>query len=386
MSKPFLLILSASGGSGHIRAGDALLQAAHRHRASLRAEHFDCLDFTTPLFKRLYAGTYHQMINHMPEVWGYFYERTEATTRVKKGMLQLFDRFNYQRYLHEVLRRKPDALVCTHFVAYRSISEELRRRKIPIPVFAVTTDFDAHQYWVDPVVSRYYVHTAESAWQLHSKNVPADLIRVTGIPVGPAFAKPLTQKKARQQARIPGDRFTVLIVAGGAGVGRVEEVVAHVASVLQHTSRRSFTLAVVCGTNQGLKSRLEKFPFAANIQPRILGFLNNIDVWMGAADVLISKAGGLTSAEAMARSLPMIVVNPIPGQETRNADIIVEHGAGWKALNFGNLMYKLVRVLDQPETLRRARQATRALGQPAAASTIIGDVMKHLKRHPREKT
>ena len=305
---------------------------------------------------------------------------------MKKGALQLFDRLNYRRYLREILKRRPDALVCTHFLAYLSISEELRARGAQIPVFAVTTDFDAHQYWVDPVVMRYYVHTRESAWQLHAKGVPAERIRVAGIPVAAAFSKPLLRQTARRRLELPPRSFTVLILAGGAGVGRVEEVVGHVASVLQHSERRPFSVAVVCGTNAGLKERLERFPFPPNVHARILGFVNNMDEWMGAADVLVSKAGGLTSAEAMARGLPMIVIDPIPGQETRNTDIIVENGAGWKALNLGNLMYKLMRVLERPERLRQARRATRQLAQPAAAATIIADVLKYLRKNPRKET
>jgi processive 1,2-diacylglycerol beta-glucosyltransferase len=111
-----------------------------------------------------------------------------------------------------------------------------------------------------------------------------------------------------------------------------------------------------------------------NVTARVFGFVENIHELMNAADVLVSKAGGLTSAEAMALGLPMIIVDPIPGQETRNAEIIVEQRAGWKALDIANLGYKLKRVIEQPEMLATARVAAAGLGKPDAAHDILLDV------------
>jgi processive 1,2-diacylglycerol beta-glucosyltransferase len=378
MSKYFLMILSASGGAGHRQAGEALLHAAHTLQDRCTAEHHDCLDFTSPVFKSLYAGSYLHMVNRAPAVWGYMYERTERRRMEAHGLLKLFDRFNYRRFLQEILDRNPDALVCTHFLPYISISRSLRTLRPDLPVYAVTTDFDAHQYWIDPVVRRYYVYHQESAWQLHAKGVPAEQIRVSGIPVLPGFARRGSRSAARKRLAIPRGAFTILFLSGGFGTGRMEETIGHLLGVLQHLAPRRFNVLIVCGKNERVRESLERSVFPPNVTARVVGFVENMHDFMHASDLLVSKAGGLTSAEAMAAGLPMIIVDPIPGQETRNADILVEYGAGWKALNLGNFMYKLLRVAENPPLLKAAREAALRLGRPQAARDILRDVLSDL--------
>lgn len=381
MKERFFLILSTSGGAGHIRAAQALHQAVRSSKLPIRSEHFDCLDFTSRLFKQLYSQSYLAMVNRMPELWGYFYTQTEKKPYAKKGLLKIFDHFNYQRYLNALRSKRPDAILCTHFLPYVSISERLHHTTMNAPIFAVTTDFDVHQLWVNPVVTRYYVHHEESAWQLTAKGVQERKIAVKGIPVLREFGQQRGAKASRQILGIPGERFTVLVLSGGFGVGRIEPLVDHVASTLADYSRRRFNLLVVCGKNDRVRSHLEKKKFPPNIETRIFGYVTNVHDLMAAADILISKSGGLTSAEAMSKHVPMIIVDPIPGQETRNAEMIVENGAGFLALDLPNVSYKLRRAIENPALLRRARAGTCELAKPHAAMDIVHDVYAFLERH-----
>lgn len=381
MKERFFLILSTSGGAGHIRAAQALHQAVRSSKLPIRSEHFDCLDFTSRLFKQLYSQSYLAMVNRIPELWGYFYTQTEKKPYAKKGLLKIFDHFNYQRYLNALRSKRPDAILCTHFLPYVSISERLHHTTMNAPIFAVTTDFDVHQLWVNPVVTRYYVHHEESAWQLTAKGVHDRKIAVKGIPVLREFGQQRGAKASRQILGIPGERFTVLVLSGGFGVGRIEPLVDHVASTLADYSRRRFNLLVVCGKNDRVRSHLEKKKFPPNIETRIFGYVTNVHDLMAAADILISKSGGLTSAEAMSKHVPMIIVDPIPGQETRNAEMIVENGAGFLALDLPNVSYKLRRAIENPALLRRARAGTCELAKPHAAMDIVHDVYAFLERH-----
>ena len=376
--RPFVLVLSSSGGAGHVRAGEALRQAAQGVPGGLRCEHRDCLDFTTPLFKKLYAGSYLKLVNRAPELWGYLYALSEGQSIRKKLTLKIFDHFNYQRYLAALQKLNPDAIVCTHFLPFRAVSESLRRSGVTAPVFAATTDVDVHNYWIDPVVDRYYVFHEESAWQLSAKGVSPDRIRVLGIPISPEFAHGISKPRARADLGVERKRFTILLMSGGFGVGSMAELVSHTAAVLAGQSGTAFTLLVVCGNNAGARSVIDGMTFGANVDVRVYGFVDTIRVMMAASDLLVSKAGGLTSAEAMASGLPMIMVNPIPGQEMRNADLLVEHQAGWKALNLSHFQYKLSQVLLEGELLEHARLATKRLAKPSAARKILADVLASL--------
>jgi processive 1,2-diacylglycerol beta-glucosyltransferase len=374
VKQPYFLILSASGGAGHLRAASALAQAASAFDQPLKIRNEDCLDFTTKAFKKLYSESYLSLVNKAPELWGYLYSKAEAKPYSKKGLLQIFDDINYKSYLKFLKEEQPDAIICTHFLPFISLSTKMRREGVTAPVFAVTTDFDAHQYWVDPVVGRYYVHSDESAWQLRSKGASADRIRVMGIPILPQFGSKKPTVEVRRHLGLPEDRLTILMVWGGFGVGKAEEMVQEVTAMLQIFSDQSFTLIAVCGKNEKLFNRLTASQTPPNVVTRILGFVDNLHEFMNASDLLISKAGGLTSAEAMSMGIPMLVVDPIPGQESRNAEMIVEHRAGWKALDIANIGYKIKRIVEEPRLLPEAQRATVELARPTAAGDIVKDV------------
>jgi len=370
----FFLILSCSGGAGHIRAAEALHRTAQLTGLPIRTEHHDVLDFTSKLFKRFYSESYLQMVNRAPELWGYLYHQSERKPYEKKGIIKSFDSFNYKRYLRILSELNPDAIICTHFLPYISVSGTLHKNGITAPVFAVTTDFDVHQLWVDSIIERYFVFNEESACQLQSKQVPSEKIKVSGIPVMPEFQAKVKSKIARKELGIDISRFTVMVLSGGFGIGRVKDIVEQTIKTLSNRRKTKFNLLVVCGKNDKARTELQAMHFPENINPLIFGFITNIHKLMDASDILISKAGGLTSSEAMAKSLPMLIVDPIPGQESRNTDIIIEHGAGWKVINLANLSYKLQRILEQPSLLANARESTQHLAKPNAASTILTDI------------
>ena len=376
MKRLKVLILSSSGGAGHLRAAEALHKTAQGLGLPMKTENYDCLDFTSPHFKRLYSGTYLNLVNKTPELWGYLYDKTERKPYRKKGLVGLFDHFNYSRYLRFLKSSKPDALVCTHFLPFISISDEIRRLGIEMPVFAVTTDFDVHQYWVDPIVYRYYVYHEETRWQLQSKGIPPEKIRITGIPVMPEFLKKSGKQFSRRALGLNDRSFTILALSGGFGVGRFEEIVRTVLETLAILSPRRFNLVAVCGKNAAAKAAIEKLKIPVNVHLSPHGFVSNIHDMMRASDIAVTKSGGLTSSEALVSGLPMIIVDPIPGQEMRNADLIVEHGAGWKAFNLPNLAYKLRKTIAAPDLLGGARRASRTLARPQAARDILRDVYK----------
>jgi processive 1,2-diacylglycerol beta-glucosyltransferase len=377
--KLFFLILSCSGGAGHIRAAQALHKTASSTGLPIHTEHYDVLDFTSRLFKRFYSESYLQMVNRAPELWGYLYNTSERKPYEKKGLLKIFDRLNYKRYLRNLRDLNPDAIICTHFLPYISISNEIRKNGIKAPVFAVTTDFDVHQLWVDSIVERFFVYHEESAWQLQSKNISPQKISISGIPVMPEFQSKEDHKIACKKLGIDAGRFTILALSGGFGIGRVKEIAEQICVTLSAFPRKKFNLLVVCGKNEKARTELSQRRFPKNINTRVFGFIDNIHELMDASDVLISKAGGLTSSEAMAKSLPMLIIDPIPGQESRNTDLIVENGAGWKAINLANLSYKLKRILETSTMLSNAKTATRQLAKPKAATTILTDVYKYIR-------
>ena len=171
--------------------------------------------------------------------------------------------------------------------------------------------------------------------------MPAGDVTVTGIPIHPAFSEPKDRAGSASGGRaLAGDRPVLLQLAGGFGVGPVEQLFQSILAV-----ETPLELVVVAGRNAELKTRLEQIDVPPRHRAHVLGFTTEMDELMAAADLVVSKPGGLTTSEALARGTPMVVVNPIPGQESRNSDFLLENAAAIKINNVATLPYKLNQLL-----------------------------------------
>jgi processive 1,2-diacylglycerol beta-glucosyltransferase len=232
----------------------------------------------------------------------------------------------------------------------------------------VVTDFDAHALWLYRGVDWYFVACEETRVHLAALGIPRESIHVTGIPIHPAFAVSLDKADARRQLGLDPDRTTVLVSAGGFGMGPVESLVRAL-----HEVRHPVQLVVICGRNVALERRLKAFSPARH-PTTVVGYTTEMERWMAAADLLVGKAGGLTSSEALARGLVLVVVNPIPGQEERNSDHFLEQGAAIRCNNLPALAYKIDTVLDDPDRLARMQDGVKRLARPHAAANIVAIV------------
>jgi processive 1,2-diacylglycerol beta-glucosyltransferase len=237
---------------------------------------------------------------------------------------------------------------------------------VAYPQVTVTTDFETHRLWVNQPCERFFTATEEGARHLQSFGVPAELFRVTGIPIHPAFASLPSREDCIKKHHLSGSCPIILQSAGGFGAGPIEQ--AHRALLELETP---IELVTVCGKNQSAVQALEAIPCPGRHRRHILGFTDVMHELMAAADLLISKPGGLTSSEALASGTPMVIINPIPGQESRNSDFLLEAGAAIKSNNLSTLGFKIQRLLQSPERLDRMKQAARSAGHPQAAFDVV---------------
>jgi processive 1,2-diacylglycerol beta-glucosyltransferase len=376
-SKKTIIIVSATVGAGHVRAGEALAAAADSLSVPVAISHLDILDFTFPLFRTLYSKSYYTVVRRSPELWGYLYKRSERSTprKSKAGLMRLFDHFNYKKYLAKLDAVKPDAVICTHFLPYLAIEEKIVEPDWHIPFFAATTDYDVHSLWISRAIRRFYAATDEAAWTIRAHGIPESRASVSGIPVMPQFESPVKREKACRKLSLKPSLFTILILSGGYGVGVIDDLVPSVAQFLSTRSPRRFQLLVVCGKNPELYAKLNRNSYPSNVHVTLYQYIPFVDLAMASSDLLITKAGGLTVSEALASHLPMVILDPFPGQEGRNADYVVEQGAAVTATGFSNLSFKLGGLIDRPALLAGMRRRARAIARPHAAIDILEDVL-----------
>ena len=375
--KPRVLILSASSGAGHVRAAQAL-EKAFRAQGNCEVEHIDALEHVSKLFQRLYDKAYIRMVRRAPDLMGLLYEQTDKPWRHPRQRLAI-DRLNTQPMIRLLKKIQPDLCVATHFLPAEILAWLIAKKKLQARHAIVVTDYDVHALWLCRTVDRYYVAMQESLEYLANIGVPREKLHVTGIPIDPLFEKLANAADARKKLGLAASEPVLLLSAGGYGVGPLEQLVKDLLAL-----QRPWQIVAIAGKSESLKRRLEELSKDAGKtlsgHPRLVpvGFTNEMDQYMAAADLLIGKAGGLTTSEALARELPMALVEPIPGQEERNADHLLEAGAAVRCNNLPAAAWKIATLVDQPEKLRAMKQAARAMGHPEAARVIAQDALRLL--------
>jgi processive 1,2-diacylglycerol beta-glucosyltransferase len=282
----------------------------------------------------------------------------------------LVERVNLGKFLRFLQEGSWDVIVNTHFLPAELIAGLRSKARLNTPHVTVTTDFETHRLWVNQPCDHYFTATEEGAINLAQWGVPGADITVTGIPIHPAFSKCRDQRECRDQHGLTGDRPVILQLAGGFGVGPIEGLFDAVLAV-----EIPLELVVVTGRNEVLQQRLQKRTPPSRHRVHVLGFTTQMDELMTAADLVMTKPGGLTTSEALACGAALVVVNPIPGQESRNSDFLLENAAAIKINNVGTLPYKLTQLLRAPERIAQLRQNARKLGKPDAAFRVARTVL-----------
>ncbi len=367
-----VLVLSVSAGSGHVRAADALVAHARADFDGLSLRHRDVMDLVPRWFRRIYSELYMKLASGLPEAWGWLYRKTdrEAPGSVAARTRRFVQRLCAQRLLAEVGQMRPHAIVCTHFLPAEILATARREKRIDCPLWVQVTDFDLHSLWVHEGVSGYFVGNEELAYRLQAQGVPASQITVSGIPVMPGFLSPPSRRQAAARLGFDPSRTTLLMMSGGDGAGLQESLVNR---LLAHYPE--LQVIVLAGRNQALRQQLQSVEAFCPSQLRVLGFTDEVPQLMACADLAITKPGGLSTSECLAMGLPMLLVNPIPGQEERNAAWLIQEGAAVRADDPATLLFRLDRLLGSPVQLEQMRERASALAKPRAAHELLGRVI-----------
>jgi processive 1,2-diacylglycerol beta-glucosyltransferase len=366
--KQTIAVLSVSAGAGHVRAAQALEAAAERWFDSVKVVHLDLMDLVSHLFRKAYADSYITIVERNPALWGYLYDkmdREKADSALSKIRIAV-ERLNTQKLQKALQDINPDHVVCTHFLPAELMSRKVRKGTFRKPVWVQVTDFDVHSLWVHQYMTGYFVANDEVAWRAAERGISRDSIHVTGIPVMPAFSDRLPRIDCAAELGLDPRKTTFIMMSGGAGVGGIEVLAERLLRL-----DADFQLVALAGKNKKLLSTLEAI---ARRYPRRLfplGFTKTIERAMAASDLAITKPGGLTTSECLAVGLPLIVVSPIPGQEERNADFLLENGAALKACEPAALAYRVDKLLREPALLRTLRKNAVRLGKPDAARKVL---------------
>ncbi len=331
----------------------------------MRGEVVDSYRYAASLFSKVVSDGYIGMVRTIPQLYGFIYDRAERASAAG-GFRVWASEFTARNIRGLMERLRPSVVVCTHAFPCGVMSAYKREYDAGLPVMAVVTDFAVHPFWIYRNVDAYAVATPEIRAALVGRGVDPTRIAVDGIPVDPRFGHHDEDRGAlRASLGLPRDARVVLVMGGGLGLGPVATTV----RALAHAAV-PVTPVVIVGKNRRLERRVAEEARRDGADVRVLGFVQNVFDWMHAADVLVTKPGGLTTSEALAAGVPMVLLRPLPGQEERNARYLVSRGAALRARRDADLVRAVESVLLDPDVAASVRACAAVLAHPDAADRV----------------
>lgn len=378
---PKVLLVSAGVGAGHVQAAGALLEALQTRAPDLAVEHLEILSLTPRIFRAYYNGGYVLSVTKFPWLYGLGFALSDGPHRPDRGLgerCRLWaERQWLGRFRRHVLDARPPLIVHTHLLAPALIGRLLRAGSLRARQMVVVTDIQVHRYWYARDVDHWFVPAEPSAEALARWGIGPDRVTVSGMPVFAKWTDPLDRDRIHADWRLPRDRPIVVLSGGTEFV--CGPVVPIVRDLLAAAPRAC--LVVLAGRNKRLLGRLSRLPGAADGRLVPVPFTRRAHELLEVCSLMVTKAGGVTTAECLAKGTPMVLLRPVPGQEAGNAAHMAHVGAAVVTRNAGQAVAEVARLLADPGALADMAAAARAAFRPG--TRIITDrILQTLESSP----
>jgi processive 1,2-diacylglycerol beta-glucosyltransferase len=356
--------LTLGVGSGHLRASEAVQRALYDGNDPIEVKVVDALDSARRWFHWLYVDPYWWMLRNAPRLWRMLFERRQRR-RHNSTAPDWFFRRGCREVLRQIKSLAPQLVIVTEIGAAEIAALGRREGWFNAPILAVQTDFHTEPPWVQAEIDAYCVASEEARGQLIGWGVLPNRVLLCGIPVDPAFALPFDKNELMQALGLDARRHVILVMGGGMGPVPLDRVVRSL-----ELCNVPMQVLAVAGHDRDLRQRLEMLRGHVAMDLHLFGWTDNVPELMAVSDLLITKPGGLTTAEALAAGLPMILTHPIPGPEERHVQYLSQHGVALHAATLHDIPRLASRLLSSPDELRDIRRRSREWSRPDASHAI----------------
>ena len=370
MDSKTILILYVSVGQGHRKAALAIQDALREAEPSLKVICLDMLEIWPAWVGGIVIGLYRMLVRIAPRLWTSVYDHRRVKERLSRP-LQILSRICRRRTNLLLEELAPDAVVCTQAIPSILAADCKRSLNLKYSLVAVPTDFRVHGYWIDDRVDLYLLPSDESRARVIGDGVDEERVRVTGIPVHPEFSRQLDPVALEKKYGLsPGDPI-VLLMGGGDGTVSLERL------ILALDGRgEKFQIAALSGRNLRQHAYLKRLQSRLSHHFQVFGFIESVDELMAAAGVIVTKPGGLTTAEALAKKLPMVLIDPLPGQEELNAEFLERNGAAIQASDAAAAAEIVMELLRDDNLRQRMIESIDKIRKPDAARSAAQHIIK----------
>ena len=370
-----VLILTVSTGFGH--TATALSIERRLQDKGISTKIIDVYQYANKLISETLDKSTALYAKYTPEVYRLIYQYLDSGALDDRFNLMSFINalctFRFERLIREL---DPDFIICTHVFAAQLVHELKKKGRCRAELLGICTDYTIHPYWETLTTMDHFVIASESLiYRAVKKGIRREIIHPFGIPVHPKFYRSVSRQEARRRLGYDEDSRVILLMGGGLGYGMVDGQAGRILSV-----RQKLELAVVCGNNTRQRAEFEKIrdkmPFA---KIHVYGFVDNVNDMMDAADLLVSKPGGLTVTEALLKGLPMVVINPIAGHEERNLEFLLNQGACVRADRSFPLDEAVAMLLSDHRRVEDMKRRIECLAKPNAGQDLVDFVVQRLQ-------
>jgi processive 1,2-diacylglycerol beta-glucosyltransferase len=363
-----ILIFYVSPFSGHHKAAQALEEAVRLSAPSAEVNVINAFEYLNPILGRVITKTTLGMIKKTPALWGKIYDNPAVMEKLKKTREKLHNH-NMPKLRKLLDEFTPDAVYCTQALPCGLVAEYKKQTGSDLTLIGVLTDYAPHSYWIFDEVDHFIVPSEETARVLSERGINIDKMKICGIPVSPVFAERKNKDHIMNELGLSSEYPVILVMGGSRGMGAIRDIVR---SVVKDPYNK-YQFIVVTGKNRRLYNSLKKIN---DNKIKIVSYADNIDELMEVSELIITKPGGITTAEAIAKGLPMILIDPIPGQERFNADYFSKNGAAVEIKDLSKIHDVIEDICGNKEKFMKMVENVRRIAKPDAAMKAAAITLK----------
>lgn len=372
-----ILIFYASYGGGHLSAANAINEYIKNNYSDVETEIIDCMKYVNKRLEKLTTAAYKEMAKKAPWAWGTIYYTSQ-----KGPVAEISSASNkiLARKLNTLLQEyNPDLVISTHPFASQMCSYLKKHNKINCKIASVMTDFAPHDQWLvgKKRIDYFFVAHNKMKEDLIKRKIPAEKIFVTGIPLSNKFLMHFDKSKILNEFGLKEDKKTILFFGGGEfGLGK-SKTLKVLSSLLNDFD--NIQIVAISGKNEKMKTKFEELAINSNKANdiKIMEYTNKVPELMSVSDLVVTKPGGLTTSESLASGLPIIVINPIPGQEFQNAEFLEEKGVGIWIKSSTNISDALHDLLNNPEKFKQMKINAKLLAKKYSTRDICNILLEN---------
>ncbi len=359
-----VLILAISAGGGHIHAAKAIEEYTKINNPNSEILILDTLKYINPIIDKVIIGSYIKSIKVTPSIFGKLYNFSDSDDNLAT-VSSKFNEIMAFRILPLINEFKPDIIVTTHFFPAEMISILKRKKKLSIPTLCLLTDYCSHNVWIHSGIEAFVVSNFDMIKEIELRGINPNIIYDFGIPVKSDFLEKYDKRETLSKLNLDPDKQTILIMGGSLGLGKIRNLYEELKKV-----KKDFQIIVITGSNKKLYSELLKLKQTSSKNTSVIGFTDEVNKYMQACDLLLTKPGGLTITEALASKTPLGLFSSIPGVEERNAEFLLKYGLAVDIGNVKGCRGAIDDLISNPEKLKDMSDKCEGFSKPNSGNDI----------------